>query len=140
MARDGTGWRRAYRAIDRLVVVGGALVAVSAGGVAWSYLRVGSVAPTYVREAQFVAGLLVLLAWTVRNRPGRRAGGGDRSRHGTTPSDPPSRRFEVYRRLAGGPPVRMRESPALDGYLLLLGVLLLVLSLGGEVLGPPPPG
>lgn len=124
--------------IDLLVVVGGAVVVVSAGGVLWSYLRVGSARPAYVREAQFLAGLAVLLAWTVRNRTDRRPGEVVEGADGTAATGPQSWRFRAYNRLAGETTASVNDTVGTDAYLLAIGLVLLALSLGGELLGPLP--
>lgn len=122
---------------DLLVVVGVASLVVTAAGLGWSRLRAGAVRPTYVREAQFVAGLLVLLAWTLRNWRGRPGGlggpaGGTAGDGGSTPGagSASGGSGRPGRHLGGLPVGRLGT----DAYLLALGLLLLGLSLGGEVL------
>lgn len=137
MAPDEAGPGRLLPAVDLVVVVGGAVGLVSAGGLAWSYLRVGAVRPTYVREAQFLAALVLLLVWTVRNRRGRGRGVSPRDERRAAPSESPPRRFGLYRRLPGGARATATDVPGTDAYLLVTGVVLLVLSLGVELLGVP---
>lgn len=138
------GPSRRFQAFDLLVVVGVSVVAVSASGVVWSLLRVGRAEPTYVREAQFLAGLLVLLAWVVRNRAGR---GPRRGRTGEAETGPgndagPSAfaawRREAFGRLGGSASTTSNEALGTDAYLLATGAVLVVLALGGEALGLPP--
>lgn len=67
---------RRFYALDLAVTA----VLVAAGtlplGLAWSALRVGGIDPVYVREAQFIVGLLALLVATVASRPSRPGRGG----------------------------------------------------------------
>lgn len=109
-------------------VVAGGAVLVTVAGLAWSLLRVGALRPTYVREAQFIAGLGILAAWTLRNRRGRPDQGGAAGGHPAEPAGAGS--------LGGGSGAPGGAS-RLDPYLLGLGLLLLALSLGGELLGGP---
>lgn len=130
--------RSVFQAVDLLVVVVGAVVAVSLVGLLWSVLRVGSVRPAYVREAQFLAGLAVLLVWTVRNRSGRGPGARDGSGRVGPPDGSAPRRIQLVRRLAGGRRATADDAAGTDAYLLATGVVLLALSLGVELVGGLP--
>jgi len=68
-----TGGR--FHALDLATTAGLAAAASLPLGLAWSGLRVGGIDPTYVREAQFVLGLLALLVATVASRPTRPGSG-----------------------------------------------------------------
>lgn len=134
MAPEARRPRWPRRAVDLLVVVGAGVLVVSALGLGWSYLRTGAARPTYVREAQFLAGVVVLLAWTVRNRRGRAPGGRGQDTAGRARDrEATPRRVAASRRLLGGSPAA-GEAPGTDVSLLALGLALLALSLGGEVL------
>jgi len=62
---------RGFYALDLAVTAGLAAAASLPLGLAWSRLRVGGIDPVYVREAQFIVGLLALLVATVASRPTR---------------------------------------------------------------------
>lgn len=69
---------RGFYALDLGVTAGLIAAASLPFGIAWSALRVGGIDPVYVREAQFVAGLIALLVATVASRPTRPGGGNGR--------------------------------------------------------------
>jgi hypothetical protein len=109
--------------VDLLLVVVPAVVVSLLGGTIWSYARVGSVAPPFVREAQFLAAILVLAIWVIRNRSVDPGGGEE---------EYPSPSLSLYRRLSDGP-VADPNGPPLDAYLLAVAIALIALSVGVEL-------
>lgn len=112
-----------------------AVALVTALGVPWSLLRVGSIRPTFVREAQFLVGLVALAAWTVRNRRVRRhTESGSDARPNQLAEHPHGRTGD-----AGAVPANdLDETAGHDTSLLVTGLLLVAVSLGGELLGSLP--
>jgi hypothetical protein len=109
--------------VDLLLVVVPATVASLLVGAVWSYARVGSVAWPFVREAQFLAAILVLAVWVIRNRSVDPEGGEE---------EYPSPSLFLYRRLSDDP-VTGRNGPPLDAYLLAVAIALIALSVGVEL-------
>lgn len=112
------------RTVDLLLVVVPAVVVSLLAGAVWSYVRVGIVAPPFVREAQFLTAILVLAVWVIRNRSVDPEEGEE---------EYPSPSLSLYGRLSDDP-VREGNGPGPDAYLLAVAIALIALSVGVELL------
>lgn len=119
-----------FRLFDLLVVVGVGVAATFPLGVIWSYVRIGTVVPVFVREAQFAVAVVALVVWTVRNRSGGPIEEVDDE--GDVPLPAPSTRAALYRRLTGAD-ATAEETLGADAHTLALAVALFGLSIGIEL-------
>ena len=123
-----------FSAFDVAVVVTVVVVASIVVGAAWSYLRIGFFAWPFVREAQFTIGLVVLVYWTIANRPGGRIRELQSTEKRTFGVPNPEHRVALYGRLVGRGSPTVGDAPGRDVHILVIGLSLLVVSVGIELL------
>lgn len=123
-----------FSAFDVAVVVTVVVVASIVVGAVWSYLRIGFFAWPFVREVQFVIGLVVLVYWTIANRPGGRIRELQSAEKRTFGVPKPEHRVALYGRLVDHGSPTVGDAPGRDVHLLVVGLSLLVVSVGIELL------
>lgn len=131
-AAGSDGRPRRFQAFDVVVVVTCAVLGSLVVGSIWSYVRVGAVTGTFVREALFVLSMIAFGLWAVRNRSGGRIEEVDDD--GTVPVPSPTDRVTAYRRLTGDDGVTIEDALESDAYLFAVAVALFGLSIGVELL------
>lgn len=123
---------RSFQVFDVVLVVGIAVLVSYGVGMVWSSLRVGSVVWLFVREAQFAVAVVAFVVWTVQNRSGGPIEEVDDE--ATFPLPAPSRRVTAYRTLTGDSEVSIEDAPSADTHVFALGLALVSLSIGVELL------